>query len=72
MPDASLESFSSKVQLFWEGHKNERNRSYGFEIYLVNFKTIRMIPHISVAFSEKLNFTGVIISLEPWKIHKTV
>ena len=56
MPDASLESFSSKVQLFWEGHKNERNRPYGFEIYLVNFKTIRMIAHISVAFSEKLNF----------------
>ena len=27
-----------KVQLFWEGHKNVRNRPYGFEIYLVNLK----------------------------------
>ena len=48
--------YSSKVQLFWEGHKNVRNRPYGFEIYLVNVKTIRTIAHIFVAFSEKLNF----------------
>ena len=33
-----------------------RNRSYGFEIYLENVKTIRMIAQICVAFSEKLNF----------------
>ena len=33
-----------------------RNRPYGFEIYLVNVKTIRTIAHIFVAFSEKLNF----------------
>ena len=47
---------SIKVQLFWEGHKNVRNRSYGFEIYLVNVKTMRTIAHNFVAFSEKLNF----------------
>ena len=45
-----------KVQLFWEGHKNVRNRPYGFEIYLVNVKPIRTIAQIFVAFSEKLNF----------------
>ena len=39
-----------------EGHKNVRNCPDGFEIYLVNVKTIRTIPHIFVAFSEKLNF----------------
>ena len=33
-----------------------RNRLYGFEIYLVNVKTIRTIVQIFVAFSEKLNF----------------
>ena len=32
------------------------NRPYGFEIYLVNIKTMRMIAQIFVAFSEKLNF----------------
>ena len=36
-----------------------RNCSYGFEIYLVNVKTIRTIAHIFVAFSEKLNFTDI-------------
>ena len=46
-----------KVQLFWEGHKNVGNRPYGFEIYLVKLKTMRMIAQIFVAFSEKLNFT---------------
>ena len=46
----------NKVQLFWEDHKNVRNRPYGFEIYLVNVKTIRTIAQIFVAFSEKLNF----------------
>ena len=35
-----------------------RNRPYGFEIYLVNVKTIRTISQIFVAFSEKLNFNG--------------
>ena len=49
--------FGHKIQLFWEGHKNVRNRPYGFEIYLVNNKTIRTIAQIFVAFSEKLNFT---------------
>ena len=29
---------------------------YGFDIYIVNVKTIRRIAHIFVAFSEKLNF----------------
>ena len=33
-----------------------RNRPYGFEIYLVNIKTMRMIAQIFVAFSEKLKF----------------
>ena len=33
-----------------------RNRPYGFEIYLVNIKTMRTIAHIFVASSEKLNF----------------
>ena len=47
---------SIKVQFSWEGHKNVRNRPYGFEIYLVNVKTIRTIAQIFVAFSEKLNF----------------
>ena len=47
-----------KVQLFWEGHKNVRNRPYGFEIYLVYVKTIRTIAKIFVAFSEKLNFNS--------------
>ena len=32
------------------------NHPYGFEIYLVNVKTIKTIAHIFVAFSEKLNF----------------
>ena len=35
-----------KVQLLCEGHKNVRNRPYGFEIYLVNVKTIRTISQI--------------------------
>ena len=45
-----------KDQLFGEGHKNMRNHHYGFEIDLVNVKTIRTIAQIFVAFSEKLNF----------------
>ena len=49
------QDLTAKVQLFWEGHKNVRNRPYGFEIYLVKVKTIRTIAHIFVAFSEKLN-----------------
>ena len=36
-----------------------RNRPHGFDIYLVNVKTIRTIAHIFVAFSEKLNFTDI-------------
>ena len=46
-----------KYQLFWEGHKNLYNLPHGFEIYLVNVKTIRQIAQIFTAFSEKLNFT---------------
>ena len=49
-----------KVELFWESHKNVLNRPYGFEIYLVNVKTMRMIAQIFVTFSEKLNFTGTL------------
>ena len=37
-----------------------RNRPYGFEIYLVNVKTMIMIVQIFVAFSEKLNFTDLL------------
>ena len=33
-----------------------RNRPYGSDVYQVNFKTLRTIAHIFVAFSEKLNF----------------
>ena len=46
-----------KVQIFWEGHKNLRNLPRGFDIYLVNVKTMRKIAQIFMAFSEKLNFT---------------
>ena len=31
----------------------------GFDIYLVNVKTIRTIAHIFVVFSEKLNFINM-------------
>ena len=34
-----------------------RNVPYGFDIYLVNIKTMRTIAKIFEAFSEKLNFT---------------
>ena len=34
-----------------------RNHPDGFDIYLVNVKTIRKIGHIFLVFSEKLNFT---------------
>ena len=47
----------SKVQLFLEGHKNLHHPPYGFDIYLVNDKTIRKIAQMFVTFSEKLNFT---------------
>ena len=47
----------SKVQLFLEGHKNLPHPPYGFDIYLVNDKTMRRVAHIFVAFSEKLNFS---------------
>ena len=46
-----------KVQLFWEGLKSLRHYGYyGFDIYLVNVKTMRWMAQIFVAFSEKLNF----------------
>ena len=45
-----------KVQLFWEGHKNVRNRPNGLENYLVNVQTMRTIAQIFLAFSENLNF----------------
>ena len=40
----SLTNFKIKVQLFWEGHKKLRNLPYGFDIYLVNVKTIGDAP----------------------------
>ena len=46
-----------KVQLFWEGHKILGNLPQGFDVYYLNFKTVRKIAQIFVAFSEKLNFT---------------
>ena len=46
-----------KFSLSEKAHKNLRNLPYGFDIYLVNLKTIRQIGQIFVAFSEKLNFT---------------
>ena len=49
-----------KIQLFLEGHTNLVNCTHGFGIYYVNFKTIRRIAHIFVAFSEKLNFMQAI------------
>ena len=33
--------------------------TYGFDIYLVNVKTIRRMAQIFVPFSEKLNFIDV-------------
>ena len=66
-----LWSFQSQdnVQLFWEGHKNVRNCPYGFEIYLVNVKTMRAFAQLFVAFSEKLNFTVFTpILSKPWKL----
>ena len=45
-----------EVHIFSEGHKNVRNCPYGFEIYLLNVKTVRTIAQIFVGFSEKLNF----------------
>ena len=46
-----------EAQLFWEGHKKLRNLPHGFDIYLVNAKSMRKILQIFVAFPEKLNFT---------------
>ena len=52
-----------------------RNRPYGFEIYLVNVKTMKTLAQIFLAFSEKLNFkqaskskSKLVISSEatPW------
>ena len=37
----SILSLTIKVQLFWEGHKNLHNFHHGFDLYLVNVKTIR-------------------------------
>ena len=54
-----LKTFNSvsKVKLFWEAHKNMRHPPLGFSIYLVNFKTMRRMAQLFLAFSEKLNFT---------------
>ena len=54
-PSASNFKGFSSVQLFWEGYKNLRNLPQGFEIYLVNVKTMRTIAQIFVAFLEKPN-----------------
>ena len=39
-----------------------RNSPYGFEIYLVNVKTMRTIAPIFVASSEKLNFKNLALN----------
>ena len=63
----NLANLVHKVQLFWEGHKNLQNLSYGFDIYLVNVKIIGQIVQIFLAFSEKLNFTWVFYLSEMMK-----
>ena len=45
-----------------------RNRPYGFDIYLVNLKTMRMIAQIFVAFSEKLNFKTIAKNFDGFSI----
>ena len=61
-----------KVQIFWEGHKNVCNNPYGFETYLVNVKSIRMIALIFVVFWEKLNLKsemlGSLRGISPKKV----
>ena len=47
--------YISKVQLFWEDHKNVRNRHYGFEIYLIKCQNHADNCANFCAFSEKLN-----------------
>ena len=47
---------NDKVHFFWEDHKKLRSLPQGFDIYLVNVKTMSKIAQIFVAFSEKLNF----------------
>ena len=64
-PQFKNSNISFEVQLFWEGHENVRNCPYGFEIYLVNVKTIRTIVQIFVAFSEKVNFKPTLHSVLP-------
>ena len=65
--------FRNKVQLFWERYKNVRNRPYGFEIYLVNVKTMRTVAQIFVLFTEKLNFNNKVVYLGPDpKIYETL
>ena len=49
-----------KVQLFREDLKNLRNLPHGFDIYLVNVKTMRKIAQIFEVFSEKLNFKDLV------------
>ena len=62
--------FVVKVQLFWEGCKNLRHPPYGFDIYLVNVKTIRRMAQIFVAFLEKLNFKYAKSAAYPIRILK--
>ena len=63
----NLAKLVHKVQHFWEGHQNLQNLSYGFDIYLVNVKTIGQIVQIFVSFSEKLIFTWVFYHSEMMK-----
>ena len=42
---------------------SEKATKIGFDIYIVNVKTMRNIVQIFVAFSEKLNFTWADMAL---------
>ena len=53
-----LGHMSAMLPTAFSGQKNLRNLPHGFDIYLVNIKTMRKIAQIFVAFSEKLNFKG--------------
>ena len=44
-----------KIQLLWGGHTNLRNLPHGFDIWLVDVNTMRMIAQIFVPFNKRPN-----------------
>ena len=60
-----------KVQLFWKGHKNLHHFPHGFDIYIVNVKTIRKMALIFLGFLEKLNCNDVVQKLYEKHSHFT-